>query len=155
MGLIPLATLMQTVPCIDAFQESYVQLTMLKEHLRNEGVAKVMERSIHSGRYVFIEVLKQAGGLTGVEYGIITQWYDFLNEIPEFDLETDLTGEGTADLTQPINYIEINNKGQMANITLGKKNTPLQSVWLLFLNSLTPWFVNFNWIVYWLNSLIR
>ena len=41
-------------------------LTMLEEHLRDSGAAKIMERSIHSDRFVFIESFRQAGNLMKV-----------------------------------------------------------------------------------------
>ncbi len=76
-------------------QESYVQLTMLEEHLRRRSgaVVKVMERSIHSARFVFVEVMARSGNLQKVEYDIVGGWYDFLNDgLPGFDLQCDLTG---------------------------------------------------------------
>jgi thymidine kinase len=49
-----------------SLQESYVQLTMLEGHLRRVGVAKVMERSIHSGRFIFVENLARTGQMQKV-----------------------------------------------------------------------------------------
>ncbi len=60
------------------------------------GIAKVMERSIHSGRFVFVENLARSGQMQKVEYDILDRWYDFLTEqVPGFDLRTDLTGNNS------------------------------------------------------------
>lgn len=115
-------------------QESFVQLTMLEEHLRKEGVAKVMERSIHAGRYIFVESLRQSGALSPVEYEIIAKWYDFLNDVPEFDLSTDLTI-----------YLQTNPKVVMERITRrGRKEEA--HITMDFLNSIQR--LHEDWLVH-------
>ncbi|RWS18187.1 hypothetical protein B4U80_04345, partial [Leptotrombidium deliense] len=63
-----------------AFQQ-YVQLTMFQIHNEmseyddGKAVLKMMERSLLSARYCFVENLWQSGLLTRVEYDIIDEWY--------------------------------------------------------------------------------
>ena len=73
-------------------QESYVQLTMLEEHVRNEAVFKAMERSIHSARHVFNEYFYQNRQTKFVEYALLDSWYRFLNneDLTGFNLEADM-----------------------------------------------------------------
>ena len=88
---------------------------MLEGHLRNVGVAKIQERSVHSARYeinkpyyfqaIFIEVQKFSlrfvfseyfygrGLLQPVEYAILDGWFQLLHDVPEFHLTHDLTGK--------------------------------------------------------------
>jgi len=71
--------------------QSYVQLTMLRQHLaQSDNPIKLMERSIHSGRYCFVENLYKTGKLQGSEYSVLKEWYDFLVHSQEIDLNTDL-----------------------------------------------------------------
>ena len=73
-------------------QESYVQLTMLEEHVRNEAVFKAMERSIHSARHVFNEYFYQTHQTKFVEYALLDSWYQFLNneDLTGFNLDADM-----------------------------------------------------------------
>ncbi|CAD5115558.1 DgyrCDS4522 [Dimorphilus gyrociliatus] len=59
--------------------QSYVQLTMLKVHQApQEKSIKLMERTIHSGRYCFIENLHKSNVLPNVDYAVLSEWYDWL-----------------------------------------------------------------------------
>ncbi|XP_037087335.1 thymidine kinase 2, mitochondrial-like isoform X2 [Pollicipes pollicipes] len=59
--------------------QSYAQLTMADIHARPSSAAvKVMERSIYSGRHVFVENLYRTGRMTDVEYTVLDQWYSWL-----------------------------------------------------------------------------
>jgi len=121
-------------------QESYVQLTMLEEHLRKEGVAKVMERSIHAGRYIFVESLHKSGALSSVEYEIIAKWFDFLNEVPEFDLSTDLTVYLQTDPQVVMERIKRRGRKEEAHITMDFLNSiqRLHEDWLVHKNTTFP-----------------
>lgn len=57
-----------------AFQ-TYVQLTMMKLHLKRP---KLMERSIYSARYCFVENLYQLNYLSRLEYVILDKWFKHL-----------------------------------------------------------------------------
>lgn len=57
-----------------AFQ-TYVQLTMINLHQR---LPKLMERSIYSARYCFVENLHQLNYLSKLEYIILDKWFKYL-----------------------------------------------------------------------------
>lgn len=57
-----------------AFQ-TYVQLTMIKLHSKKP---RLMERSIYSARYCFVENLRQLNYLTRLEYVILDKWFKHL-----------------------------------------------------------------------------
>lgn len=57
-----------------AFQ-TYVQLTMIKLHSKQP---KLMERSIYSARYCFVENLYQLNYLSRLEYIILDKWFKHL-----------------------------------------------------------------------------
>merc|ERR1712168_222683 len=73
-------------------QESYVQLTMLEEHLRTGSILKAMERSMHSARHCFSEYFYQSGTMKHVEYALLDSWYQFLtnSESTGFDTDADM-----------------------------------------------------------------
>lgn len=61
-----------------AFQ-SYVQLTMLQNHTRRQTKpVKMLERSIFSARYCFVENLHQTGRMSGLDYAVISEWFDWV-----------------------------------------------------------------------------
>lgn len=63
-----------------AFQ-TYVQLTMTQLHLAPvQTPVKLMERSLQSARYVFIENLYRSGHMTSLELSILNQWFTWINE---------------------------------------------------------------------------
>lgn len=72
-----------------AAQEMLVQRTMMDEHMRNLGLVKGMERSIHSARFTFMETLRPK--ISNAEYFITDQWYRLLTT--EFDASGDLISE--------------------------------------------------------------
>lgn len=81
-----------------AFQ-TYVQLTMIKLHMKRP---KLMERSIYSARYCFVENLYKLNYLSRMEYVILDKWFKHLvlaGEIPEKnttkELEYDLLSNPT------------------------------------------------------------
>ena len=73
--------------------QSYVLLTMMEaheeEHISN-GPYKVMERSVYSARYCFIENLRKMTPplINELEYAVSTQWFDYLikHRRPQVDL---------------------------------------------------------------------
>ncbi|KAK4311698.1 hypothetical protein Pmani_016830 [Petrolisthes manimaculis] len=71
-----------------AFQ-SYVQLTMVQSHTRSTSApVKLMERSIHSARYIFTENLNVSGNMSPAEYVAYHAWYIQLCQL--FDCHADL-----------------------------------------------------------------
>uniref|UniRef100_A0A023FTN1 Putative mitochondrial thymidine kinase 2/deoxyguanosine kinase n=1 Tax=Amblyomma parvum TaxID=251391 RepID=A0A023FTN1_AMBPA len=63
-----------------AFQ-TYVQLTMMQLHLETvQTPVKLMERSLQSARYVFVENLYRSGHMTSVELSILDQWFSWITK---------------------------------------------------------------------------
>jgi len=71
--------------------QTYVQLTMLEQHVRKEGhQVKMMERSIYSAKYCFVENLRKEGKMPASEYEVLTEWFNFLTTSKDIDLSVDL-----------------------------------------------------------------
>jgi len=59
--------------------QSYVQLTMMKNHLQPVSApVKLLERSIYSGRYCFVENLQRSGKLRAAELLLLDEWFDWI-----------------------------------------------------------------------------
>ncbi|CAH7075018.1 thymidine kinase 2, mitochondrial [Phodopus roborovskii] len=59
--------------------QTYVQLTMLDQHTRPQmSPVRLMERSIYSARYIFVENLYRSGKMPEVEYVILSEWFDWI-----------------------------------------------------------------------------
>nr|XP_037283177.1 thymidine kinase 2, mitochondrial-like isoform X1 [Rhipicephalus microplus] len=60
--------------------QTYVQLTMMQLHLEPVLTpVKLIERSLQSARYVFVENLYRSGHMTSLELSILNQWFDWIN----------------------------------------------------------------------------
>merc|ERR1719412_2553474 len=75
--------------------QSYVQLTMLKNHV--EGISskkqiKLMERSLFSARHCFVENLHDTGKMSDAEFSVLCEWFDFFasGELSKVDIGVDL-----------------------------------------------------------------
>ncbi|OWF55155.1 thymidine kinase 2, mitochondrial-like [Mizuhopecten yessoensis] len=69
--------------------QTYVQLTMVDRHIQvPEQPIKLMERSIFSAKYCFVENLYKSGKMTAMEYVILTEWFDWIRK--HHDLSIDL-----------------------------------------------------------------
>jgi deoxynucleoside kinase len=61
--------------------QNYVTLTMLKQHIQlTEKPIKLMERSMFSARYCFVEKMLQNGMLHEGMYHVLQEWYEFIHE---------------------------------------------------------------------------
>lgn len=70
-----------------AFQ-TYVQLTMLQLHLAPVRTpVKIMERSLQSARYVFVENLHRSGLLAPLEHSILDQWFQWITQNEEVEVD--------------------------------------------------------------------
>ncbi|KAK0152587.1 Thymidine kinase 2, mitochondrial [Merluccius polli] len=59
--------------------QTYVQLTMMERHLKAMvGPVRMMERSIFSAKYIFVENLYRSGKMPEVDYIILTEWFDWI-----------------------------------------------------------------------------
>ncbi|XP_064598958.1 thymidine kinase 2, mitochondrial-like isoform X2 [Liolophura sinensis] len=59
--------------------QTYVQLTMLDRHVAPQTKpVKLMERSILSAKYCFVENLHESGKMPDVEYAVLSEWFDWI-----------------------------------------------------------------------------
>uniref|UniRef100_A0A3P8WRS1 Thymidine kinase 2 n=1 Tax=Cynoglossus semilaevis TaxID=244447 RepID=A0A3P8WRS1_CYNSE len=61
--------------------QTYVQLTMLDRHLTpmvSSASVRMMERSIFSAKYIFVENLSRSGKMPAVDYAILSEWFDWI-----------------------------------------------------------------------------
>ncbi|RZC37732.1 deoxynucleoside kinase-like [Asbolus verrucosus] len=74
--------LMYEDPKKNAFTfQSYVQLTLLQSHTQKTTAKfKLMERSIFSARYCFVEKLQRDGILTQAGFSVIDEWFKWINQ---------------------------------------------------------------------------
>ncbi|XP_040838529.1 thymidine kinase 2, mitochondrial isoform X4 [Ochotona curzoniae] len=69
--------------------QTYVQLTMLEQHMRPQtSPVRLMERSIHSARYVFVENLYRSGKMPEVDYVVLSEWFNWIGR--NLDVHVDL-----------------------------------------------------------------
>lgn len=80
--------------------QTYVQLTMIKQHRRRPTL---MERSIYSARYCFVENLFKLNCLSRVEYIILHKWFKYL----VCDMEDDKTDANETTLLENPKSINI------------------------------------------------
>lgn len=68
--------------------QSYNQLTMTDLHRRPHTCpVKLMERSLYSGRYCFIENLHRSKVMADLDYVVLTQWFDWLTKSHEVEVD--------------------------------------------------------------------
>ncbi|KAL5020969.1 hypothetical protein ScPMuIL_000124 [Solemya velum] len=59
--------------------QTYIQLTMMSIHSKQQSdPVKMMERSIFSAKYCFVENLFKSNVMPRIEYVILTEWFDWL-----------------------------------------------------------------------------
>ncbi|XP_062997050.1 thymidine kinase 2, mitochondrial isoform X2 [Elgaria multicarinata webbii] len=69
--------------------QTYVQLTMLDQHTRPMiSPIRMMERSIHSAKYIFVENLYRSGKMPEVDYVVLTEWFEWI--IKNMNISIDL-----------------------------------------------------------------
>lgn len=69
--------------------QTLVQKTMLEIHLEQPDTRiKMMERSIHSARHIFVDNLLQCGTMPPPEHAVLSSWYDFI--VSQLDVSGDL-----------------------------------------------------------------
>ncbi|CAG9763361.1 unnamed protein product [Ceutorhynchus assimilis] len=68
--------------------QSYVQLTMLQHHTKQTSCpVKLMERSIYSARYCFVEKMKQDGLLPEASAAVIEKHFDWIQDYANVDVD--------------------------------------------------------------------
>ncbi|KAL0851523.1 hypothetical protein ABMA28_007313 [Loxostege sticticalis] len=69
--------------------QSYVSLTMLDMHRRPTPTpVKLMERSLFSARYCFVENMMRSGTLHPAEFAVLDEWFRFIHR--QIPIEADL-----------------------------------------------------------------
>ncbi|KAF3708495.1 Thymidine kinase 2, mitochondrial [Channa argus] len=59
--------------------QTYVQLTMLDRHLSFiSAPVRMMERSIFSAKYIFVENLFRSAKMPEVDYAVLGEWFDWI-----------------------------------------------------------------------------
>lgn len=71
--------------------QSYVSLTMLEMHQRSTPTpVKLMERSMFSARYCFVEHMMRSGILHPAEFAVLDEWFRFMTN--QIHIDADLIG---------------------------------------------------------------
>ena len=70
---------------------SFVQMTMLDNHIfKAPKPVKIMERSVFSSHYCFVENMRQTEKILDCEYEVLNQWFKFVTEEAILPLQVDL-----------------------------------------------------------------
>lgn len=70
--------------------QTYVQLTMVQNHTKPcSKPLRIMERSLLSARYCFVENLRSSGKMTDPEYLVLSEWFKYLISAPQLDFHVD------------------------------------------------------------------
>ncbi|XP_026569961.1 thymidine kinase 2, mitochondrial [Pseudonaja textilis] len=78
-GHNPLALMYQDANRWGLTLQTYVQLTMLDQHTKPMiSPIRMMERSIYSAKYIFVENFYRSGKMPEVDYVILTEWFDWI-----------------------------------------------------------------------------
>ncbi|KAM4600104.1 thymidine kinase 2, mitochondrial [Fundulus diaphanus] len=78
-GHNPLALMYQDPQRWGITLQTYVQLTMLDRHLAATAApVTMMERSIFSAKYIFVENLFRSGKMPEVDYAVLSEWFDWI-----------------------------------------------------------------------------
>lgn len=72
--------------------QSYVTLTMLDMHRRPTVTpVKLMERSLYSARYCFVEHMMRSGVMHPAESSVLDEWFRFIQR--QIPIQADLIGK--------------------------------------------------------------
>lgn len=64
--------------------QSYVQLTMVRQHQKKIPQAvKLMERSVYSARYCFVEKMSRDGLMPGPAVEVLDKWFQYVTELSD------------------------------------------------------------------------
>lgn len=114
--------------------QTYAQLTFVKNHTKKtEKKVKLMERSIFSAKYCFVENLLNSGVMAASEYEVLTAWFDHLVASPEVDLGIDLIVYMRTDPEVALERLKSRGRGEEHLISLDyiKKLHRLHESWLV------------------------
>ncbi|XP_067293982.1 thymidine kinase 2, mitochondrial isoform X2 [Pseudorasbora parva] len=59
--------------------QTYVQLTMLDRHVKPMSLpTRMLERSIYSAKYIFVENLFKSGKMPEVDFAVLSEWFEWI-----------------------------------------------------------------------------
>ncbi|XP_041975860.1 deoxynucleoside kinase isoform X2 [Aricia agestis] len=68
--------------------QAYVSMTMLDMHrLPTTTPVKLMERSLYSARYCFVEHMRRAGTLHPAQFAVLDEWFMFMQRTTNIDVD--------------------------------------------------------------------
>lgn len=68
--------------------QSYVQLTMLRQHQKKiSQPVKIMERSVYSARYCFVEKMSRDGLMPDPSVAVIDKWFEYVTAMPDVGVD--------------------------------------------------------------------
>ncbi|KAL1007087.1 hypothetical protein UPYG_G00081710 [Umbra pygmaea] len=80
-GHNPLALMYQDPTRWGITLQTYVQLTMLDRHLSTiSAPVRMMERSIFSAKYIFVENLYRSRKMPEVDFVVLSEWFEWITE---------------------------------------------------------------------------
>ncbi|XP_058507171.1 thymidine kinase 2, mitochondrial [Solea solea] len=78
-GHNPLALMYQDPERWGITLQTYIQLTLLDRHLSSiSAPVRMLERSIFSAKYIFVENLFRSGKMPEVDYAVLSEWFDWI-----------------------------------------------------------------------------
>ncbi|XP_030620877.1 thymidine kinase 2, mitochondrial [Chanos chanos] len=78
-GHNPLALMYQDPTRWGLTLQTYVQLTMLDRHLATSSApVRMLERSIYSAKYIFVENLYKSGKMPEVDFAVLSEWFEWI-----------------------------------------------------------------------------
>jgi len=99
--------------------QSYVQLTMLDHHLHTSNKpVKLMERSIYSARYCFVENMYRSGKMLGCEFEVLDEWFKFATENSNLNMNVDLIIYLRTTPEKALERVNIRNRSEENSIPL-------------------------------------
>jgi thymidine kinase len=97
--------------------QSYVQLTMLMNHTKKHtSPVKLLERSLFSAQYCFVENLYRQGGMPDVDYAVITEWFEWIKQ--NVDINVDLIVYLQASPEACLERIKVRNREEESSVPL-------------------------------------
>ena len=108
---------------------------MLEHHLQSRPgrTVKLMERSIYSARYCFVENMHKSGVMEGSEFEVLDQWYNFATGESGLDIGVDLIIYLRTTPEKALERMKERNRGEEAGVPLDylKELHNLHEDWLV------------------------
>ncbi|GAB1597798.1 thymidine kinase 2, mitochondrial-like [Argonauta hians] len=112
--------------------QSYVQLTMLQNHMsKSNKPIQMVERSIFTARYVFVENLYRSGLMPKVDYNVLCEWFNWITNNLDFHVDQIIYLRCSPQTA--LQRIKIRNRKEEQNISVEYLQSlhDLQEEWLI------------------------